>query len=64
MRSLIKNLCKARRLSLASRAQVVLFKIIHMMSCKRFIEILKCNLMLFGQAPLNLQIAMKLSQVK
>jgi nitrate reductase cytochrome c-type subunit len=54
MRSLTKNLRKARRISLVSRAQVVLFKI-HMPSCKRLIKILKCNLMLFGQAPPNLQ---------
>jgi hypothetical protein len=39
---------KSRRLSLISRAQVVLFKT-HMMSYKRLIKILKCNLMLFGQ---------------
>jgi hypothetical protein len=63
MRSLTKNLRKARRLTLVSRAQVVLFKI-HMISCKRLIKILKCNLMLFGQAPPSLQIIMKLSQVK
>jgi hypothetical protein len=63
MRSLIKNLRKARRLSLVSRAQVVLLKI-HMMSCKILIKILKCNLMLFGQAPPSLQTTMKLSQVK
>jgi hypothetical protein len=54
---------KARRLSLASRAQVVFFKI-HMMSCKRLIKILKCNLMLFGQAPLSHQTTMKLPLVK
>jgi hypothetical protein len=63
MRSLIKNLRRARRLSLVSRAQVVLLKI-HMMSCKILIKILKCNLMLFGQAPPSLQTTMKLSQVK
>jgi hypothetical protein len=63
MRSLTKNLRKARRLTLVSRAQVVLFKI-HMISCKRLIKILKCNLMLFGQAPPSLQTIMKLSQVK
>jgi hypothetical protein len=63
MRSLTKNLQKVRRLTLVSRAQVMLFKI-HMMSCKRLIKILKCNLMLFGQAPLSLQTIMKLSQVK
>jgi hypothetical protein len=61
--SLIKNLCKARRLSLDSRAQVVLFKI-HMISYKRLIKILKCNLVLFGQALLTLQTTMKLPQVK
>jgi hypothetical protein len=49
MRILPKNLLKARRLSLVSSAQVVLLKT-HMMSCKRLIKILKCNLMLFGQA--------------
>jgi hypothetical protein len=44
-----KNLSKARRLSLVSRAHVVLFNT-HMISCKRLIKNLKCNLMLFGQA--------------
>jgi hypothetical protein len=63
MRSLANNLHKARRLSLVSRAQVVLFKI-HMMSCKRIIKILKYNLMLFDQAPPSLQTTMKLPQVK
>jgi hypothetical protein len=63
MRSLTKNSRKARRQSLVSRAQVVLFKI-HMISCKRLIKILKCNLMLFGQAPLSLQTTMKHPQVK
>jgi hypothetical protein len=63
MRSLTKNLRKARRLSPVSRAQVVLFKI-HMMSCKRLIKILKCNLMLFGQAPPSHQTTMKHPQVK
>jgi hypothetical protein len=63
MRSLIKNLCKARRLSLVSRAQMTLFKI-HIMSCKRLIKILKCNLMLFVQVPLSLQTTIKLSQAK
>jgi hypothetical protein len=53
MRSLTKNLRKSRRLSLVPRAQVVLFEI-HMMSCKRLIRILKCNLMLSGQAPPSL----------
>jgi hypothetical protein len=41
---------------------VVLFKI-HMMSCKRLIKILKCNLILFGQAPPSLQTTMKFPQV-
>jgi hypothetical protein len=63
MRSLTNNLRKARRLSLVSSAQVVLFKI-HMTSCKRHIKILKCNLMLFGQAPPSLQITIKFAQVK
>jgi hypothetical protein len=63
MRSLTKNLRKARRLSLVSRAQMVLFKI-HIMSCKRLIKILKCNLMLFVQVPLSLQTTIKLPQVK
>jgi hypothetical protein len=63
MRSLTKNLRKTRRLYLISRAQVVFFKI-YIMSCKRLIKILKYNLLLFGQAPPNLQTIMKLSQVK
>jgi sulfite reductase alpha subunit-like flavoprotein len=63
MRSLTKNLRKVRRLSLVSRAQVVLFKI-HMTSYKRLIKILKYNLMLFGQAPPGFQTTMKLPQVK
>jgi hypothetical protein len=37
----------------------MLFKT-HIMSCKRLIKILKCNLMLFGQALLNLQAHPKL----
>jgi hypothetical protein len=41
----------------------MLFKT-HMMSCKRLIKIVKCNLMLFDQAPLNLQATMKFPQVK
>jgi hypothetical protein len=53
MKSLPKNLSKARRLSLVSRAQVVFFKT-RIMSCKRLIKILKCNLMLFEEAPRNL----------
>jgi hypothetical protein len=63
MRRLTKNLRKAMRLSLVSRAQVVLFEI-HMMFCKRLINIFKCNLMLFDQAHPSLQVRMKLSQVK
>jgi hypothetical protein len=63
MRSLIKNLCKAKRLSLVSRAEVVLFKT-HIMFWKRLTKILRCNLMLFGQAPPSLQTTMKLPQVK
>jgi hypothetical protein len=47
IRILPKNLPKIRRLSLVSRAHVVLFKT-RMMSCKILIQILKCNLMLFG----------------
>jgi hypothetical protein len=39
----------------------VLFKT-RMMSCKRLIKILKCNLMLFGQALQNLQAHSKLSK--
>jgi hypothetical protein len=63
MRSLTKNLRKAMRLSLVSRAQVVLFKI-HMMSCKRLIKILKCNLVLFCQVPPSLRTTLKHPQVK
>jgi hypothetical protein len=59
MKRLPKNLLKERRLSLVSRAQVVLFKT-RMTSCKRLIKILKCNLMLFGQAHQNLQVHPKL----
>jgi hypothetical protein len=54
---------KARRLSLVSRAQVMLFKT-HIMPCKRLIKILKCNLMLFDQAFPSLQTTMKHPQVK
>jgi hypothetical protein len=54
MKNLLKNLPKARRLFLVSRAQVVLFKI-RIMSCKRLIKILKCSLMLFGKALQSLQ---------
>jgi hypothetical protein len=57
-RSLIKNLLKARRLLIVSRAQLVLFKV-NMISCQRHIKIIKCNLMLFGQAPPRLQSTMK-----
>jgi hypothetical protein len=59
MKRLPKNLLKERRLSLVSRAQVVLFKT-RMTSCKRLIKILKCNLMLFGQTHQNLQVHPKL----
>jgi hypothetical protein len=38
---------------------LLLFKI-NIMSCKRHIKILKCNLMLFGQAPLINQVSLKL----
>jgi hypothetical protein len=37
----------------------MLFKI-NMMSCKRHIKIMKCNLMLFGQVPLTNQVILKL----
>jgi hypothetical protein len=47
----MKSLPKARRLSLVSKTQVVLFKT-HMMSYKRLTKIF--NLMLFGQALQNL----------
>jgi hypothetical protein len=59
LRSLIKNLLKARRLLVVSRAQLVLFKV-NMTSCKRHIKILKFILMLFGQAPLINQVIPKL----
>jgi hypothetical protein len=59
LRSLIKNLLKARRLYVVARAQLVLFKV-NMMSYKRHIKILKYNLMLFGQAPLIHQVIPKL----
>jgi hypothetical protein len=55
----MRNLSKARRLSLVSRAQVVLFKT-RMISCKRLIKILKCNLIFFEQALQNLQAHPKL----
>jgi hypothetical protein len=54
-----QELAESKGTILVSRAQVVLFKI-HMMSCKRLIKILKCNLILFGQAPLSLQTTIKL----
>jgi hypothetical protein len=53
------NLLKARRLHVVSRAQLVLYKV-KMVSCKRHIKILKCNLMLFDQAPLKYQVILKL----
>jgi hypothetical protein len=53
------NLLKVRRLSLVSRAQVVIFKT-HMTSCKILIKILKCNLILFEQALQSLQAHLKL----
>jgi hypothetical protein len=59
MRNLPKNLPKARRLSLVSKTQLVLFKT-HMISCKKLIKILKCNLMLFEQPLQNLQAHPKL----
>jgi hypothetical protein len=46
LRSLVKNLLKARRQHVVSRAQLVLFEV-NMMSCRRRIKILKYNLMLF-----------------
>jgi hypothetical protein len=55
----IRNLPKARRLSRVSRAQLMLFKTL-MMSYKRLIKILKCNLILFGQTLQNLQAHPKL----
>jgi hypothetical protein len=57
----MRNLPKAMRLSLVSMAQLVRFKT-HMMSCKRLIKNLKCNLMFFGQALQNLQAQSKLSK--
>jgi hypothetical protein len=59
MKNQPKNLPMARRLSLVSRAQVVPSKT-RMISCKRVIKILKCNLMLFSQALQSLQIHLKL----
>jgi hypothetical protein len=53
MKILPKNLPKVMRLSLVSRDQVVLFKT-RMISYNRLIKILKCNLMLLGQALQNL----------
>jgi hypothetical protein len=50
------------RLLIVLRAQLVLFKV-NMMSCKRYINILKYNLMLFGQAPLINQVIPKLSKL-
>jgi hypothetical protein len=62
-RSLTKNLLKARRLFVVLRAQLVLFKV-NMMSYYRHTKILKCNLVLFGQAPPRLQPMIKAPQVK
>jgi hypothetical protein len=55
----MKILPKASRLSLVSRAQLVLFKT-RMMSCKRLIKIFKYNLMFFGQAHQSLLVHPKL----
>jgi hypothetical protein len=60
--NLIKNLLKARRLHIVLRAQLVLFKV-NMMSWKRHIKILKCNLMLFDQAPLKHQVIPKVPKL-
>jgi hypothetical protein len=62
LRSLTKNLLKVRRLHVVLRAQLVLLKV-NMMSCKRHIKIFKCNLMLFGQAPLKHQVIPKLPKL-
>jgi hypothetical protein len=59
LRSLIKNLLKVDRLLVVSRAQLVLFKV-NMMSYKRHIKILNCNLILFGQTTLKNQVTLKL----
>jgi hypothetical protein len=48
------------RLSLVSRDQVMLFKT-RMISYNRLIKILKCNLMLLGQALQNLLAHLKLT---
>jgi hypothetical protein len=56
---LIKNLLLARRLLLVLRVQLLLFKV-NIMSYKRHIKILKCNLMPFGLAPQNRQVIPKL----
>jgi hypothetical protein len=58
-RSLIKNLLKVRKLLIVLKAQSMLFKV-NMMYYKRHINILKCNLMLFDQAPLINQAIPKL----
>jgi hypothetical protein len=55
----MKNLPKVRRLSLVSRAHLMLFKT-RMMSCKKLINMLKYNLMLFGQVLQSLQAHPKL----
>jgi hypothetical protein len=62
LRNLTKNLLKARRLLLVSIAQLVLFEI-NMMSFKRHTKILKCNLMVFGQAPQKHQVILKLQKL-
>jgi hypothetical protein len=55
----MKNLPKVRRLSLVSRAHLMLFKT-RMMYCKRLINMLKYNLMFFGQVLQSLQAHLKL----
>jgi hypothetical protein len=62
LRNLTKNVLKERRLHLVLRAQLVLFEI-NMLSCKRHIKILKCNLVLFGQAPQKHQVILKLQKL-
>jgi energy-converting hydrogenase Eha subunit H len=57
----MRNLSKVRRLPLVSSAQLVFFKTC-IISCKRLIKMLKCNLMLFGQALQNFQAHPKLSK--
>jgi hypothetical protein len=57
----MKNFPKEKILSRVSRAQVVLFKT-RMTSCKTLIKILKCSLMLFGQALQIIQAHLKLQK--